>query len=94
MKLVFEWNQAKASSNLRKHGVSFLEASPVFRDPLAAIISDPDHSDGERREIMIGLSAEQRLLFVSFKEVHENRIRILSARCATKGERQDDEEND
>jgi len=42
----FEWDQAKAASNVRKHGVTFMEAARVFLDPLAAYF--PDETDGER----------------------------------------------
>lgn len=60
----FEWNRDKASSNLRKHGVSFDEAVTVFYDPLAATFEDPDHSQAERRSITVGYSARNRLLVV------------------------------
>lgn len=49
----FEWDDAKATSNLSKHGVSFAEASSAFADPLAALFADPDHSDDETREILV-----------------------------------------
>ncbi len=52
----FEWDDAKAEANLRKHGVSFAEATTAFADPLAAIFPDPDHSEDEEREILVGLS--------------------------------------
>ena len=52
--MIYEWNAAKAKSNLRKHGVSFEEAATVFLDPLALTFSDPDHSLAEEREITIG----------------------------------------
>lgn len=62
----FEWDPVKAASNLGKHKVSFDEAVTVFRDPLARIVDDPDHSTEERREIAIGHSLLNRLLFVFF----------------------------
>jgi uncharacterized DUF497 family protein len=90
---VFEWDSRKARSNLRKHGVTFVEAGSVFADPLARIFDDPDHSGEEYREIIIGRSAGGKLLLVCFSEPIENRIRIISARGATKREQQDYEEN-
>jgi uncharacterized DUF497 family protein len=50
----FQWDSNKASSNVKKHGVSFEEAVTVFGDPLAMTISDPDHSVGEFRLLTIG----------------------------------------
>lgn len=60
----FEWDEAKAEANLRKHGVSFPEAATAF--------ADPDHSDEEVREILVGHSERNRLLVVSFTERDEN----------------------
>ena len=91
MNLRFEWDARKALTNQVKHGVSFEEAMSVFSDPLARIFDDPDHSVAESREIIIGLSQNQRLLIVCFTEP-SNTVRILSARKATKNERQDYEE--
>lgn len=88
----FEWDAQKAIENLKNHGVAFDEAITVFADPLANIFDDPDHSDDERRELIIGRSAEQRLLVVSFTE-RERRTRIISARQTTARERKDYEEN-
>ena len=56
----------ESSGELTKHGVSFEEALTVFSDPLARIFDDEDHSDEERREIIIGDSVKQRLLIVCF----------------------------
>ena len=64
----FEWDAAKARENLQKHGVAFEEALTVFADPLARIFDDPDHSESERRELIVGHSAQQGLLVVSFTE--------------------------
>ena len=50
----FEWDEDKARSNEQKHGISFAEASTVFADPIAVIFADPDHSDEEGREIIVG----------------------------------------
>lgn len=88
----FEWDENKAESNLRKHGVSFPEAASAFADPLAAIFPDPDHSDDEEREILVGSSERGRLLVVSFSERPPN-LRIISARVATPAERRNHEEN-
>ena len=54
MNLTFEWDEAKASGNLRKHGVSFAEASTLFADPLSRTIPDPLHSDEEYRFVVLG----------------------------------------
>ena len=94
MSIQFEWDNDKAASNLQKHGVGFDEASTVFVDPLARIFSDEDHSEAERREIIIGRSTFRRLVLVSFVERVVNVIRIIRARQATRKERQDYEEND
>ncbi len=83
----FEWDDAKASSNHRKHGVTFGEAATVFHDPLAVTYDDPDHSDDEDRFLTIGRSAAGRVLIVSHTD-RDGRIRIISAREASKAERQ------
>ena len=88
----FMWAPAKARENLRKHGVSFEEATTVFANPLARIFDDPDHSIGEQREIIIDHSARERLLLVSFTERGEF-TRIISARSPDVRERRDYEEN-
>jgi uncharacterized DUF497 family protein len=88
----FEWHEDKAALNERKHGVSFAEAATVFGNPLAAIFDDPDHSSEELREIIVGHSDHDRLLVVSFT-ARESVVRIISARKATPGERQDYQEN-
>lgn len=84
---MFEWDQDKAKSNLRKHSVSFEEALTAILDPFSRTALDPDHSGGEYRFVTFGVSARQRLLTVSYTE-RENRIRIISARLATKRERE------
>jgi uncharacterized DUF497 family protein len=88
----FEWDAVKAASNLGKHKVSFDEAVTVFRDPLARVVDDPDHSEEEHREIAIGHSLLNRLLFVFFTERVVGTVRIFSARPATRQERKDYEE--
>lgn len=86
MPLKFEWNPKKAKKNIEKHGVSFDEAATVFSDPLSMTYDDPDHSYGENRYIIIGLSAQGESLFVSHTET-EDIIRIISARRLTRKER-------
>ena len=84
----FEWDPRKAELNLKKHKVSFEEAMTVFFDVLAKITFDPDHSNDEHRQILIGQSHSRRLLFVIHLVIEEkNTIRIISARKATKNER-------
>jgi uncharacterized DUF497 family protein len=88
----FEWDAAKARANLRKHGISFEEASTVFYDELAVTGADPDHSVGEARFVTFGVSSEQRLLVVSHADQGET-IRVISARKATPPERRIYEES-
>jgi uncharacterized protein len=88
----FEWDESKAASNLKKHGVSFTEAKTVFANPLAVVLDDEAHSIGEKREIIIGHSQCNQLLLVSFTERYTV-IRIISARLATRREREDYEYN-
>jgi len=93
MGLHFEWGDNKARLNLRSHGIGFDEAATVFVDPLARIFDDETHSLEELREIVIGHSSEDRLLLVCFTE-RGDVIRIISARKATRKERNDYEENE
>lgn len=72
--------------NLRKHGVSFEEASSVFLDDLSLSGDDPDHSVREDRQVIFGLSTVGRLLVVAYTERREQ-IRLISARQATRSER-------
>lgn len=88
----FSWDPGKAETNARKHGVTFEEAITVFRDPLARIHDDPDHSIGEWREIIIGTSTAGRLILVSFTE-RRDAIRIIHAREPDGTERRDYEED-
>jgi len=88
----FEWDSGKAIANLKDHGVSFEEAMTVFQDPLAKVHADPDHSIGERREILVGHSSEGRLLLVSFTQ-RGSKIRLISARTTDRRERKAYEEN-
>ena len=69
-----------------KHNISFEEASTVFDDPLAVNFDDPDHSTGENRYLIIGLSDQGKFLFVSYTD-RNNKIRLISARLVTPKER-------
>jgi uncharacterized DUF497 family protein len=82
----FEWNAQEAAANLRKHGVSFDEAASVFFDPLSATGDDPDHSVDERRFVTFGMSSSGQLLVVAHT-VHDETVRIITARPATRAER-------
>jgi uncharacterized DUF497 family protein len=81
---IFEWDPKKADGNARKHGV-------VFGDSLALLMPDPDHSVGERRYLVLGMSNRQRLLVVASAE-RPPRTRLISARRATRQERRRYEE--
>ena len=83
----FEWHQKKAAKNLKKHKVSFKEAATVFGNPLSITYPNPDHSIDEDRFITIGESRQGRLLMIAHTERGDN-IRIISAREATRQERQ------
>jgi uncharacterized protein len=82
----FEWNPDKAALNLEKHGISFLEAATVFNDPLSVTFPDPNHSIGESRYIIIGVSRFGQLLVVAHTDRGE-KVRIISARKATRQEK-------
>ena len=84
----FAWDDKKAAENLRKHGVSFEEASTVFADENARLKHDPDHSQEEDRFILLGFSAKLRLLIVchAYRE-NDEVIRLISSRKATPNER-------
>ena len=88
MDLRFEWDRRKAASNLLKHGVPFDEALTVFRDPLAQIFDDEEHSTREVREIIIGRSVKERLLVISFVD-QQQAVRLINGRRATRRERED-----
>lgn len=92
MSLLFEWDGTKARNNLRKHGVSFEEASTVFGDPLSITIEDPQFRSGEFRFVTIGHSQGGQLLVVTHTE-RNDRIRLISARRATKIERKQYEQD-
>ena len=92
MPLGFERDENKAKSNLAKHGVSFEEASTVFRDPLSLTIPDPAHSQSEDRFVILGQSHRQRLLVVVHTERSDS-IGMISARRASRRERRSYEES-
>lgn len=81
----FEWDQRKAKSNLKKHGISFQEATTVFGDVLSITFDDPDNSINEYRLLTFGLSKTGKLLVVSHTERLES-MRIISTRLMTKQE--------
>ncbi|MBK5964501.1 hypothetical protein CCR95_10490 [Thiocystis minor] len=82
----FEWDEKKARANQAKHGVTFIEATEVFGDEHASSVSDPEHSSDEMRYLLFGISSKARHLVVSFTERNDT-IRIISARCMTRSER-------
>ncbi len=83
----FAWDARKALANVRKHGVSFEEAQTVFLDEDARLIDDPDHSEEERRFLLLGYSSRARCLVVSHCYLEsEGVIRLISARRATRKE--------
>lgn len=84
----FEWDEAKAESNFKKHGVNFEEAETVWRDYFYIDLFDDEHSVEENRFLMIGESEGKRLLIVSYTE-RKSRVRIISARVLTAKERKD-----
>ncbi len=92
----FEWDAAKAQTNLRKHGVSFRAATAVFRDPLARTIFDDEHSEDEERWVTLGRVQDGQYLVVihTFAQVSEAEvhIRIISARKADRLEIRDYEQ--
>jgi hypothetical protein len=91
--LQFEWDPNKAESNIRKHGITFIEAESVFSDECARVIPDPDSSYGEERFIIMGLSEKHNTLVVCHcYRGGDERIRIISARKAEKRERKQYEE--
>jgi len=82
----FEWDETKARSNQRKHGVSFLEATEVFSDDYSSCVHDPDHSYNEEKYLLFGVSLKGNHLVVSFTEKLDI-IRIISVRPMTRQER-------
>jgi len=89
----FEWNDKKALENVKKHGVTFGEATEVFYDPNAVETEDTHHSVDETRFSLIGYST-RRILFVVFAERYRDVIRIISARPPIPSERKAYEEQE
>ena len=92
LQLDITWDPIKAQSNITKHGVTFMQASSVLLDALALTVFDAEHSDLEERWFTLGTSSDGKLLAVSHTyqsaEPYQVRVRIISARQATKSERQ------
>ena len=87
----FEWDDSKAKKNIRKHGISFDEATTVFGDPMAVTYADPEHSIEEYRFLTFGRSSTGRLIAVSHTE-RGDKIRPISAREMTPKEKRDYEQ--
>jgi len=87
----FEWDTEKERKNIQKHGVTFEQASYVFADPFALSKYDDDHSEDEDRWILLGKSMNEVILVVihTFRDNGTEYVRIISARKATKRERQE-----
>ena len=87
MKLTFDWDEAKNQENIKKHGVSFQEASTIFTNLPFEVFDDPDHSDNEQRYLAVGFSDKARALIVVHCESYQGTvIRIISARKTTRTE--------
>ena len=93
MKVTIKWDPIKASDNIKKHRVSFEEASTIFNDSFFITFLDVEHSFDEERYITLGYSNKNQLLLVAHTD-HEGTIRIISARKATKNERRFYEESE
>ena len=89
--LLFEWDEVKASENLKIHKVSFDDGKTIFNDPFLLTYPDIDSSEAEERHINIGLSAKNRVLVLIHTE-RQSKIRIISCRKATARERRHYEE--
>ena len=92
MGLKFEWDRRKAASNFKKHGVTFEEAATAFGDPLSVTIHDPNHSNDEDRFLLLGETRGKKLVIVAHTDRNDT-IRIISARPATGGERENYEKD-
>jgi uncharacterized DUF497 family protein len=94
MALRFEWDPLKARRNLRRHRVSFEEATTAFDDDLVMTMPDPIHSVGEERFILPGRTTRGHLVVFAFADRHVDipKVRIISVRLADRGERHDYEE--
>ena len=85
MHMDIEWDAGKAAANFKKHGVRFEEAATSLLDPLA-LVQEDETSEGEARWVLVGMSANARLLTVVYTLREESRIRFISARTATRKE--------
>ena len=85
MHMAIGWDADKAASNLRKHGVSFEEAATALLDPMA-LAQEDSSAEGEVRWVLLGMSAQPRLLAVVYTLRSQDRIRLISARRATRKE--------
>jgi uncharacterized DUF497 family protein len=83
--LKFEWDEKKAAANLRKHGLSFEEAASAFGDPLSLTIPDPEHSHGEQRYVLLGMTERRRLVVVAHTE-RAGVVRLIRADGDARGE--------
>jgi len=92
-KIKFNWDPAKAEKNLLKYDVSFDEAATIFQDPHALYFDDVEHSQKEKREIVIGRSTTRERLLTCFMVRTEDTVNIISARTSTHKERQNYDEN-
>ena len=92
MPIEFSWNADKAASNRKLHGVTFEEAATAFGDPLSLTVHDPGHSEDETRYLLLGRAFSGKLLVVVHCE-RDDGIRLISAREATRRERQDYEQS-
>lgn len=92
MAIEFEYDPDKAAANARKHRVTFAEAMTAFADPLGGVVDDSEHSVGEARLVLLAQSSRRRLLVIMFTERGPDRVRLISARPATRPERRTYEE--
>lgn len=86
--MTYEWDEVKAQLNIAKHGVSFEEAVSVFGDEYGIVVFDEEHSSDEERFYLIGMSVKERILIVVHCQRDSDVMRIISARKATKKEKQ------
>lgn len=87
--ITFEWDTDKNNKNIKKHGITFEEATTVFYNANAIVFDDPDHSIDENRFLIIGVSNHDNLCIVSHcYKGHDERIRIISARKADNDEKE------
>ena len=91
LRLIFEYDPAKAASNLKKHRVSFAEAMTVFDDPRLSTRLYVQHTLDEDRFITVGMSSRQRVLFIVYTGTTSG-IRLIGARAATAAEKKQYEE--